>query len=128
MVERLAAIASITVRHAGAYTDLILSDIDASRAGLRRRVLAGTILAVSSVLAAGLACVWVIALTWDTPARLWAIGGLLLVFGVVAVACLYQLSTLRASEPALLSQTAREWAKDRQLLEELLARERSQAS
>jgi uncharacterized membrane protein YqjE len=128
MVERLVALASIAVRHAGAYTDLILSDIDASRSALRRRLLTATIMVSSSVLAAGMACVGVIALTWDTPARIWAIAGLLTVFLAIAIACSRKLSALRASDPALLSQAAREWAKDRELLEELLARERAETS
>lgn len=123
-MERLAALASLAVRHAGAYTDLILSDIDATRMVLQRRVLAGTIVVGASVLAAALACVWIIALTWDTAARVWAIAALLLLFVAVAAAAWWRLRTLRSSEPAMLSQTAREWAKDRQLLEELLARER----
>jgi len=127
-MERLAALASLAVRHAGAYTDLILSDIDATRAVLHRRVVAGTIVLGASVLAAALACVWIIALTWDTAARAWAIAALLLLFVAVAAAAGWRLNRLRSGEPALLSQTAREWAKDRQLLEELLARERVRSS
>jgi len=128
MVERLAAFGSIAVRHAGAYTELLLSDIDATRVLLHRRVVAGSVLAGASVLAAGMGCVGIIALTWDTAARLWAIAALLLVFLAVAALSWWKLSTLRAGEPPLLSQTAREWEKDRRLLEELLARERRQAS
>jgi uncharacterized membrane protein YqjE len=125
MIERLVALASIAVRHAGAYTDLILSDIDATRSMLHRRLVAGTVVVGSSVLAAALGCVWIIALTWDTPARIWAIAALLVVFLAVAAVSLWKLTTLRAREPPMLSRTAREWAKDRQLLEELLARERA---
>jgi uncharacterized membrane protein YqjE len=127
-MERLAALASLAVRHAGAYTDLILSDIDATRAVLHRRVVAGTIVIGASLLAAALACVWIIALTWDTAARVWAIVALLLLFAAVAAAAWWRLNTLRRGAPAMLSQTAREWAKDRQLLEELVARERMRSS
>lgn len=123
-MERLAALASLAVRHAGAYTDLILSDLDATRVVLHQRVVAGTIVIGAGVLAAALACVWIIALTWDTAARIWAIAALLLLFVAVAAAAWWRLNTLRNSGPAILSQTAHEWAKDRQLLEELLARER----
>src|ERR1700747_659984 len=113
MVERLAALGSIAVRHAGAYTELLLSDIDATRVLLRRRVVAGSVLAAASVLAAGMGCVVIIALTWDTAARRWAIAALLLVFLAVAALSWWKLSTLRAAEPPLLAQTAREWEKDR---------------
>src|SRR5215475_14803922 len=108
MVERLVALASIVVRHAGAYTELMLSDIDAARTLLHRRVIAGTVLAGASVLAAGMACVSVIALTWDTAARWWAIAGLLVVFLTAAAVAFAKLSSLRTAEPALLSQTVQE--------------------
>ena len=128
MVERLAALASMLVRHAGAYTELLLTDIDATRSLLHQRVLLGMVLATASVLAVAMGCVGIIALTWDTAARLWAIAGLLVVFLGVAVLAFRKLSALRAGEPPLLSQTLREWEKDRRLLEDLLARERGQPS
>src|SRR5579862_5856968 len=123
-MERLAALTSIAVRHAGAYTDLILSDIDATRSGLHRRVVVGLVMLGASVLAAAMGCVVVIALTWDTAARVWAITALLALFVLIAVLALWRLTVLRSREPTMLSQTAREWAKDRALLEELLARQR----
>lgn len=120
MIERPAALASIAIRHAGAYTDLILSDIDVIRARIRRRMFAAAVVMGSSLLAAVLGCVWVIAATWDTAARTWAIAGLLGVFVVVAACAFWKLNVLNDTDPGVLSQTAREWAKDRHLLEELL--------
>jgi uncharacterized membrane protein YqjE len=128
LIDRLAALGSIAVRHAGAYTDLILSDIDATRRVFHRRMIAGTVMVGATVLAAAMGCVWVIAVTWDTAARVWAIVGLLGVFLVIAACALWKLNALKEAEPGMLSQTAREWAKDRQLLEELLARERAEPS
>ena len=128
MMERLAALASIAVRHADAYAELILSDIDATRRGFHRRIIVGTVMVAATVLAAGMACVWVIALTWDTPARIGVIVALLGLFVAVAGSALWKLNALTAGEPRMLSQTAREWAKDRQLLEELLAHERAEPS
>jgi hypothetical protein len=125
--DRLAAAASIVVRHAGAYTDLIVSDVDAAGQGLGRRLWAGAILAAGVAFAAAMACVWVIAATWDTPGRIWAIAGLLALFAAVAVVAYVELKALKAAPRSVLSRTALEWEKDRVLLEELLTRVRDAA-
>ena len=128
MIDRLTTVASIAVRHAGAYTDLILSDLDVASECVRRRLVATSVMVVAIVLTVVMACVWVMAAAWDTRARLWVIAGLLGFFLVMAAAAFWRLNVLEAAAPSVLSQTAREWAKDRKLLEELLARERAQAS
>jgi uncharacterized membrane protein YqjE len=125
--DRLAAAASIVVRHAGAYTDLIVSDVDAAGQVFGRRLWAGAILAAGVAFAAAMACVWVIAITWDTPARIWAIAALLALFTAVAVIAYVELKALKAAPRSVLSRTAREWEKDRVLLEELLTRVREAA-
>jgi uncharacterized membrane protein YqjE len=128
MIERLSAVAAIAVRHAGAYTELILSDLDAASAAVRRRAIAASVMACASVFAVAMACVWLIAAAWDTAARNWAIGGLLGLFLVIAAAALWRFKALGAAAPGVLPQTAREWSKDRQILEELFERERARAS
>jgi uncharacterized membrane protein YqjE len=125
MIDRLTAVASIAVRHANAYTDLIRSDLEASSAGVRSRVVAGAVMACASVLAVMMACVWLIAATWDTAARIWVIAILLALFLTIATAAFWRLRRLAAGAPAVLALTAGEWAKDRQLLEELFERERA---
>ncbi len=128
MIERLSAVASIAVRHAGAYTDLILSDLDAASAALGQRLLAAAVMVCALVFAILMGCVWLLAATWDTVARYWVIAGLLGLFLAIAVAAFWRLRLLTARAPGVLPQTAGEWAKDRQLLEELLERERAEAS
>jgi uncharacterized membrane protein YqjE len=128
MIERLSAAGSIAVRHAGAYLDLILSDLDVTARAVRRRAIAASIMWFALLLAVSLACVWIIAATWDTDARLWAIGGLLGFFLAVAAVAFWRFRTLDGDAPALLAQTTREWSKDRRLLEELLAHEREGAA
>jgi len=128
MIERLSAVATIAVRHAGAYTDLILSDLDAASAALRQRLLAAAVLACALVCAVLMGCVWLIAATWDTVARFWVIAGLFGLFLAIAAAALWRLNRLAAGAPGVLPQTAGEWAKDRRLLEELIERERAEAS
>ena len=128
MIDRLSTAASIAVRHVGAYTDLIRSDLDVASERVRRRLVATSVMVAAIVLTVVMACVWVMAAAWDTRARLWVIAGLLGFFLVMAAAAFWRLNVLEAAAPSVLSQTAREWAKDRKLLEELLARERAQAS
>ena len=128
MIERLAVAASIAVRHAGAYTDLILSDLETASRLARQRLVAVAIMAGASLLGVLLACAWLIAATWDTAARNWALGGLLGLFVLIAVLAFSVLKATNTGAPTMLSRTAREWAKDRQLFEEILESERGTAS
>jgi uncharacterized membrane protein YqjE len=64
---------------------------------------------------------------WDSAFRAWVIGGLVAAFAVIAATAIWRMSVLDAGAPGMLQQTALEWAKDRQLLEELLARGRAEA-
>jgi uncharacterized membrane protein YqjE len=122
MSDRLSTAASLAVRHAGAYVDLIQSDLDLTSRLLRARVLAAAVMSLALLQAVALGCVWIIAAAWDTPLRMPTIAALVGLFLVVAGAAFWKFRSLDASAPPLLSQTTREWSKDRQLLEELLAR------
>ena len=126
MIDRLATTAAIAVRQAGAYTDLILSDLDASSRLVRRRLAFGTLAVLSAQLAAVMGCALVVAVSWYSVYRLWVIAGLLVGFAALAAALLWRLSVLEAGAPGVLQQTAREWAKDRRILEELLAQQRAE--
>jgi uncharacterized membrane protein YqjE len=128
MIDRLSAVASIAVRHASAYTDLILSDLEATSAAVRSRVVAAAVMACASMLAVVMACAWLIAATWDTAARIWVIASLLVLFLAIAAVAFWRLKLLAAGAPGVLAQTAGEWAKDRQLLEELLEKQRAAGS
>jgi len=124
MMERLALAASIAIRHAGAYSDLILSDVDTASRVARQRLLAVAIMAGSSLLAVLLACGWLLAAAWDTPGKNWALGGLLALFVLIAIGAFGALKAINTGAPTVLARTAREWAKDRQLLEDILESER----
>jgi uncharacterized membrane protein YqjE len=126
MIDRLATTAAIAVRQAGAYTDLILSDLDASSRLVRRRLAFGTLAVLSAQLAVVMGCALMVAVSWYSVYRLWVIAGLLVGFAALAAALLWRLSVLEAGAPGVLQQTAREWAKDRRILEELLAQQRAE--
>jgi uncharacterized membrane protein YqjE len=126
MMDRLSATASIAVRHAGAYADLIASDLSLSSRDVRRQLVAAATLGLGTLLAAALGCVLAIAAAWDTPARLWVIGALIAAALLVVGVSFLRLRRVRARAAPLLGQTAREWDKDRRLLEELLDRQRAE--
>jgi uncharacterized membrane protein YqjE len=126
MIDRLSTTAAIAVRQAGAYTDLILSDLDVSSKLVRRRIACGALAVLSVQLAVAMGCALVVAMSWDSAYRLWVIAGLSVGFTALAAALLWRLSVLEAGAPAVLQQTAREWAKDRRILEELLSQQRAE--
>lgn len=128
MIERLSAVASIAVRHAGAYTDLIVSDLEAASTALGHRLLAAAVMGCAIVLAILMACVWLIAATWDTAAHIWVLAGLPALFLAIAAVAFWRLKQLEAGRRGVLPQTAGEWAKDRRLLDELFERERAEVA
>lgn len=127
MIDRLSTTAAIAVRQAGAYTDLILSDLEVSSGLVRRRIAFGAVAVLAVHLALVMVCALLVAVSWDSAYRVWVIAGLTLGFAAIAAAALWRLTALDASAPGVLQQTAREWAKDRRLLEQLLAQQRAEA-
>ena len=124
MPEAPQGLASILVRHIAAYTDLIAADMSVSGRELEERIWLGTLLAGASLLAAGMLCVGLIALTWDNASRMWVIAGLLGVFVVIAAVALRTLRARRAVASGRRSTTGIEWDKDRLLIARLLDRRR----
>ena len=119
-LQRVSAVASLAVRHVGAYADLIADDVSVALDGFSRRLMVSVILIASAGFSVALACVWAIVAVWDTTARLWVIALLAGLFALVASWALLTLRRLGGDSPGILSRTADEWQKDRLLLEELL--------
>jgi hypothetical protein len=122
VLARVATAASLVVRHAGAYGDLISNDLCGAYDAYSRRLWAGTVLAAAVIFSIAMACLWVIAVTWDTPGRLWVIAGLFGLFALTSAAAFQVLRVLKGQWRGLLPQTGSEWDKDRLLLDDLLAR------
>lgn len=127
LIGRLASAAALLLRHAGAYGVLIRGDLDAARVVLQRRLTALVVLCVSLLLALQVACGALLGATWNTPARVWVVGGLLAALLACAAWGWWKLQArVAAQDGEEASRTAREWAKDRALLGELLARLRAE--
>ena len=109
------------LRHLVAYAELAGQDLEQSRRDLGLRLVASLILVVAAVFGLFFACLIIIALTWDTPNRVAAIGWLTGFFAVVALFCgLYRSKVIGAQAP-FLSTVRREWAEDRVILEKILS-------
>jgi hypothetical protein len=119
-LQRASTLASLLVRHACAYGDLVADDVGAALTALGRRLWVGAVLAGAVLFAVAMGCLWIVALAWDTAARLWFIGGLFGVFALLAGWALLTLRRLASDSRRLMSRTGAEWEKDRQLLERLL--------
>jgi uncharacterized membrane protein YqjE len=120
MFERLTVAATLAVRHAVAYIDLILSDAEEAQQYAGRRMWMNTVMATAMTFAVAMICLLVIALTWDTAARIWTVAGLLCFFALSTLFSYLQVRVLRTRRRALFARTAHEWQKDRLLLEKLL--------
>jgi hypothetical protein len=122
VLERVTTAASLVVRHAGAYGDLISDDMSCAYNAISRRLWAGVVFSGAVVFSIAMACVWAIAITWDTPARLWLIAGLFGLFVLTSATAFLVLRVLQGQWQGLLPKTGSEWQKDRLLLDDLLAR------
>ena len=64
MIDRLSTTAAIAVRQAGAYTDLILSDLEVSSGLVRRRIAFGAVAVLAVHLALVMVCALLVAVSW----------------------------------------------------------------
>jgi len=113
--------AALLARHLAAYGQLMTDDVANAMQTWRSRMIAACVLTLCAAFAVGCACVGVIAASWDTRWRLWSIAALGLVFLLATGLAAVRLRHLQEQQPPLLRRSAREWAKDRALLDELLA-------
>jgi len=108
------------LRHLLGYAELVADDLDQCYRELRARLIASIIFGAALFFLVFIACLAVVALTWDTPHRVTAIGWMGGTFLVVAlIAGLYRSKTIGAQTP-FLGSVRREWAQDRIILERIL--------
>jgi uncharacterized membrane protein YqjE len=109
------------MRHIGAYVDLVGLDLARAQREITAQVVASAIAAVCGLFAAFMACVGVIAYTWDTPYRhaaiAWMCGGFL----AAAIGAVIYGTSLARKRTALFTDIRREWQEDRIILEHFLS-------
>jgi uncharacterized membrane protein YqjE len=109
------------LRHIAAYFELAALDLARAQHEFTAQLIASVIVAISALFAVCMACLGVIAYTWDTPYRLAAIGWLFAGFALLAIiAVLYRKNLARGRTP-LMQDLQRQWAEDRVILERVLA-------
>jgi uncharacterized membrane protein YqjE len=103
------------------YAELVAEDLEQTNRDLGARLVAAAVLGVSLFFVIFCACLMVVAMTWDTPHRLSAIGWMFGAFVVVAIiAARYRSGMLREQAP-FLATVRREWREDRVILERILS-------
>jgi uncharacterized membrane protein YqjE len=109
------------MRHVGGYIELIALDLARAQREITAQVLAAVVAAICLLFAVFMACMAVIAYTWDTAYRVativWMCGG----FVLVAVVAIVYMSRLARARTPMLTDLKREWQEDRVILERILS-------
>jgi uncharacterized membrane protein YqjE len=109
------------LRHLAAYVDLAALDLARAQREIAAQFLASAVVVICGLFAVLLACLAVVACTWDTPYRVSAIawmGGIFVVLAIVAA--LYR-SKIGRARSELFATVRREWREDRVLLERIVS-------
>ena len=109
------------MRHIGAYVELVGLDLAKAQREITAQVVVLAIAAVCGLFAAFMACLVVIAITWDTPYRVAAIAWMCGGFLAVAIGAVIYRSSLARKRTALFTDIRREWQEDRVILERFLS-------
>jgi len=108
----------ILLRHLGAYLELAEQDMAATKAEAVARLRLIIVFSVSGFFTILMACILVIALTWDGDNRVFAIIFMGCIFTALTAASGLYLAQLHASKP--FDAVRREWRQDRELINRLL--------
>ncbi len=121
MLEALPRLALAVLRHLSAYGELLYEEGGEVARRLRRGLISFAIAAVAGFIALELACLWIIAATWNGPNRLTAVGALCIGFAVLAViSTAYASNVQSAGGRRPFARVRAEWRAD---MEELAALE-----
>jgi uncharacterized membrane protein YqjE len=111
------------LRHMAAYAELAGLDLERTQHEISARLLASAILGICVFFVILMACLVVVALTWDTSHRVVAIVWMGAGFILVAIIAASYRSKLLKGQPRFLDAVRREWEEDRVILERILASE-----
>jgi uncharacterized membrane protein YqjE len=111
------------LRHMAAYAELAGLDLERTQRDLSARLLAAALVGICVFFVILMACLVVVALTWDTSYRVAAIAWMGAGFIVVAIIAASYRSKLVKAQPPFLGTVRREWQEDRVILERILSSE-----
>ncbi len=112
--------APILARQAAAYLELAAEDLARAKRALTTQLMVAGVVALSALIVVIMACLAIVAATWDTPYRLTAIasmGGGALVIGALA---LWYGARVTAGRSELFSLVRHEWQKDRVIVNQVV--------
>jgi uncharacterized membrane protein YqjE len=117
MRSLLATLVPTLLRHLEAYAEVAGEDAREAATLLARKLAAILVAAACAFVALFMACIWLLALTWDGPWRNWVAAGLALGFALLAVALAWPVLRPGAEPPAFFARVRTELGRDRELLE-----------
>jgi uncharacterized membrane protein YqjE len=109
------------LRHLAAYVDLASLDLDRSRRDIAAEIMASAIVGVCVLFVVLMACLALIAYTWDTPYRVAAIVWMGVGFLAAALLALLYRSNVVRAKSEFLASVRQAWQQDRVLLERILS-------
>jgi uncharacterized membrane protein YqjE len=109
------------LRHIAGYAELAGQDLEQSQRDLSGRLLAAALVGICLFFVVFCVCLLVVALTWDTPYRVAAIGWMGGFFVLTAIVALLYRSKIVGRQAPFLGTVRREWREDRVLLEHILS-------
>ena len=113
MIEALLHLFPALLRHFVAYGDLFADEAADAARMLRRQLLGAAVVLTAGGIAALMACIWVIAATWEGPHRLQAIGALCIGFSLVALGgAWFANSGVLPGQPRPFERLHAEWRRD----------------
>lgn len=121
MLWSLPKAAPLLARHFAAYVELALEDLATAQEEMAARLLASALLLFSLFFVVMMACLAVVARTWDTPNRFPAILWMGAVFLLIAVCCAVYKSRIADGRTSLFASVRREWEEDRVVLDHVLS-------
>lgn len=123
VLEAIPRLAFAVLQHLIAYTELLFEEGAEAARCIRRAAIGVAIAAATGFIALELACLWIIAATWNGPNRLTALGSLCIAFALIAVISTAYASGARGVGRGRLFEGVREeWRRDVQELTALDAR------
>ena len=118
MRSLIAPLVPAIMRHLQAYADVAGEDTRDAAALIARRLASLLVAAAAALISLLMLCVWLLALAWDGPWRMWTAAGLALAFAVVATVLAIPVLRPGARDRSLFFHRIRtELNRDRDLIE-----------
>lgn len=117
LLRALPQAAPILLRHLAAYAELLGQDLARAQRDFSARLIAAVLIGVSFAFALGMACLAILARTWDTPDRLASIAWLGAAFLLCTLIGAIVRARLVRAQAAFLAAVKFEWREDLRMLD-----------